>query len=282
MDQELCLVWLYCVIDGALRSMIGTGRLRRRGPEPDLTDAEVLTLQIWGEMRGLASDAAIWRDAAATLQGWFPRRGAEWNFVRRCGNLAGVQERLLTRLFGPSGDWNAFDGLPLPVCHNVRAGRDKRFVGEAAWSFCAAKNEMYYGFKAGMLMNARDEIYRVWLGPANGDEREMLAGIGTGMAGLLFADKGLISPHLAYTLAGRGVTLVTPLKRNMRKTRPQWVLGQAMRLRRRIETVFGRLTDGFAIARIRGRDFWRWSARVIRKVLAYNLLLRFGRDVAAA
>jgi hypothetical protein len=281
MDQELCLVWLYCVIDGALRSMIGTGRLRRRGPEPDLTDAEVLTLQIWGEMRGLASDAAIWRDAAATLQGWFPRLGAEWNFVRRCGNRAGVQERLLTRLFGPSGDWNAFDGLPLPVCHNVRAGRDKRFVGEAAWSFCAAKNEMYYGFKAGMLMNSRDEIYRVWLGPANVDEREVLAGLATGMAGLLFADKGLISPHLAYTLAGRGVTLVTPLKRNMRETRPQWVLGQAMRLRRRIETVFGRLTDGFAIARIRGRDFWRWSARMIRKVLAYNLLLRFGRDVAA-
>lgn len=282
MDQELCLVWLYCVIDGALRSMIGTGRLRRRGPEPDLTDADVLTLQIWGEMRGLASDAAIWRDAAATLQGWFPRLGAEWNFVRRCGNLAGVQERLLTRLFGPSGDGNACDGLPLPVCHNVRAGRDKRFVGEAAWSFCAAKNEMYYGFQAGMLMNARDEIYRVWLGPANVDEREVLAGLATGMAGLLFADKGLISPHLAYTLAGRGVTLVTPLKRNMRETRPQWVLGQAMRLRRRIETVFGRLTDGFAIARIRGRDFWRWSARVIRKVLAYNLLLRFGRDVAAA
>ena len=282
MDQELCLVWVYCVIDAALRSMIGTGRLRRRGPEPELSDAEVLTLQIWGEMRGLASDAAIWRDAAANLRGWFPCLGAEWTFVRRCGNLAGVQERLLTRLFGPSGDWNAFDGLPLPVCHNVRAGRDKRFAAEAAWSFCAAKNQMYYGFKAGMLMNARDEIDRIWLGPATVDEREMLTGIGVGLAGLLFADKGLISPELTCTLAGRGVTLVTPLKRNMRETRPQWVLGQAMRLRRRIETVFGRVTDGFAIARTRGRDFWRWSARVIRKVLAYNLLLRFGRDIAAA
>ena len=116
MDQELCLVWVYCVIDAALRSMIGTGRLRRRGPEPELSDAEVLTLQIWGEMRGLASDAAIWRDAAANLRGWFPCLGAEWTFVCRCGNLAGVQERLLTRLFGPSGAWNAFDALPLPVC----------------------------------------------------------------------------------------------------------------------------------------------------------------------
>jgi hypothetical protein len=116
MDQELCLVWLYCVIEAALRSMVGTEHLRTRGPEPELTDAEVLTLQIWGEMRGLASDAAIWRDATAKLREWFPRLGAEWNFVRRCGNLAGVQERLLTLLFGPSGDWNAFDGLPLPVC----------------------------------------------------------------------------------------------------------------------------------------------------------------------
>ena len=37
MDQELCLVWLYCLIDEALRSMVRTGRLRTRGPEPELT-----------------------------------------------------------------------------------------------------------------------------------------------------------------------------------------------------------------------------------------------------
>ena len=57
-----------------------------------------------------------------------------------------------------------------------------------------------------------DEFYRIWLGLANVDEREMLGGIGVGLARLLFADKGLISPELACTLAGRGVTLVTPLK----------------------------------------------------------------------
>jgi hypothetical protein len=29
--------------------------------------------------------------------------------------------------------------------------------------------------------------------------------------------------------------------------------------------------------RNKGRDFWRWSARFLRKVLAYNLSLRFER-----
>src|ERR687897_2008816 len=37
---------------------------------------------------------------------------------------------------------------------------------------CAAKQEKYYGFKAGVLMNSAGEIFRGW--PANLDEREML------------------------------------------------------------------------------------------------------------
>jgi hypothetical protein len=187
---------------------------------------------------------------------------------------------ILASLFGPTKDWNAFDGLPLPVCRNIRAARDRRFGGEAAWSFCAAKNEMYYGFKAGMLMNSCGEIYRLWLGSANVDERQMLHGIVFDMPGLLFADKGLISPELVLALVERGTDLVTPFRRNMLDMRPQWVVAQAMRLRRLIETAFSRLTDGFSVARTKGRDFWRWSARVRRKVLSYNLLMRFERCVA--
>ena len=59
------------------------------------------------------------------------------------------------------------------------------------WSVCAAKQEKYYGFKAGVLMNSAGEIFRWW--PANTDEREMLDALVSAMSGLLFADKGLIS-----------------------------------------------------------------------------------------
>ena len=78
MDQELFLIWLYCEIDDAVQSTVATGRLRARGAQPALTDAEALTIELFGEPAGLPSDAAIWRFARMNLLGWFPALGAEW------------------------------------------------------------------------------------------------------------------------------------------------------------------------------------------------------------
>ena len=66
----------------------------------------------------------------------------------------------------------------------------------------------------------------------------------------------------------------------MKDDRPPWLIRQAMRLRRAIETAFGRLVEDFGVLRNKGRDFSRWSARFLRKVLAYNLSLRFERTFA--
>ena len=282
MDQELRLIWLYCWIVDAVRSISWNVHLRMSGPAPELTDEEVLTIELWGEMEGLASDAAIWRHARDYLGEWFPRLGAEWNFTRRCANLHVLKEEIQRRAFRPTVDWNAFDGLPLPVCKLARARRDKRFRGEAARSYCAAKDEMYYGFKAGALMNSEGEIFRVWPGAANIDERVMLEMVSIATPGLLLADKGLISKILSAELAKRETLLTTPVRKNMRDDRPPSIVPRAMRLRRRIETAFGRLVDGFNITRTHGRDFRRWSARVCRKVLAYNVLLRLDLAMSVA
>src|SRR3954465_1867015 len=109
MERDLRLVWLYCVIEDAVRQILGETRLRSRGPTPALTDGEALTIEIFGETLGLNSDAAIWRYASDHLRDWFPGLGSEWNFVRRCANLSWLNVQ--DALFHPSGDWNAFDGL---------------------------------------------------------------------------------------------------------------------------------------------------------------------------
>src|SRR4051795_10814498 len=101
-------------------------------------------------------------------------------------------------------------------------------------------------------MNSAGEIFRWWLGPANTDEREMLGA--SAMSGLLFADKGLISADLADQLAGRGVDLTTPLRRNMADDRPPWLIRQAMRLRRGIGAAFGRLVGDFGGSPNKGRE----------------------------
>ena len=50
MDRDLRLVWLYCVIEDAVRQILGETRLRSRGPTPALTDVEALTIEILGLM----------------------------------------------------------------------------------------------------------------------------------------------------------------------------------------------------------------------------------------
>jgi len=282
MDKVAQLVWLYCEIDDAVRSIVGSGRLRARGPCAKLTDAEALAIVIWAEMQGLHEDASIWRYARSHLLCYFPSLGSEWNFSRQCSNLLWLKDRMLCLLFGPTSDWNAFDGFPVPVCKLARASRDRRFKGEAAWSFCAAKNEKYYGFKAGAFMNSDGEIFRCWLGPANVDERTMVQEAHLGdLESLLLADKGLVSKVLSAEVAAEGSLLVTPLRKNMEDIRPPSLVKRAMRLRRRIETALGELVR-LGAERCGGRDFRRLCSRFLRKVLAYNLSLRMGKAALSA
>src|SRR3954463_8416560 len=116
-------------------------------------------------------------------------------------------------------------------------------------------------------MNSAGEIFR-W---ATTDEREMLDA-----SAMPVRRQGADLRRLQ--LAGRGVDLTTPLRANMTDDRPPWLIRQAMRLRRGIETAFSRLVEDFGVLRNKGRDFWR--ARFLRKVLAYNLSLRFERTFA--
>src|SRR5215204_4639892 len=52
MGLEEALILLYLLVDDAYRIVTFGGRLRQRGPEPKLSDVEVLTMEIFGEQQG--------------------------------------------------------------------------------------------------------------------------------------------------------------------------------------------------------------------------------------
>jgi hypothetical protein len=56
---EEAFILLYLLVDDAYRRVTFGGRLRQRGPEPKLSDVEVLTMEIFGEQQGRHDDAAI-------------------------------------------------------------------------------------------------------------------------------------------------------------------------------------------------------------------------------
>lgn len=53
--------------------------------------------------------------------------------------------------------------------------------------------------------------------------------------------------------------------------RPKESMRILMNARRKIETVIGQLTERFHIQKVRARDMWHLSHRIIRKILSHTI-----------
>jgi hypothetical protein len=273
MNHEERIISVYVTLEEAYKAVLGNTRVRRCGEAPALSDVEHLTVEVFGEMQGHHTDAAIWRYAKQHWQAWFPTLGSYPAFAKQSANLAALKQRIFAYLFAPQDDVHITDGVPMPVCHYVRAGRCKSFRGDAAFGFCAAKDEYYYGFKGHVMINLRQQVMGFTLAPANIDERDVLDNIRGAMTGLIIGDKGLLSESKRAELAEVHIDLQTPLRDNMRDPRPKSCVQRLLKVRRRVETAIGQLVDFFGFAKCKTRDIWHLTAKLLRKLIAYNLSL---------
>jgi hypothetical protein len=148
-----------------------------------------------------------------------------------------LQQRLAAQLGAFNDSVHLVDGLPIPLCGFSRAPSCRSFKGIAAYGYCAAKQQTYYGFHGHLLISATGVITGFSLTPANGNEREALWDMVQTIQGLLIGDKGYLSAALQHELQRVGVELETALRSNMQDLRdPAWV-ALLQRLRRLIETV---------------------------------------------
>lgn len=273
MNREECIIGLYLIIEEAYKKVTKGQPIRRCGRRPELSDIEALTIEIFGEMQGHHTDAAIWRYAYAHWHSWFPKLSGYKAYVKQCANLEPVKQAIFSHLFAPKDDIHITDGVPLPVCHMARAGRCNVFQDSAAFGFCAAKDEYYYGFKGHVIIDLNQRVVGFTLAPANVDERDILDNLRGELSGLLIGDKGLLSKQKQAELSTEGIDLQTPLRDNMQDQRPKKMVQCLMKTRRRVETVLGQLVEFYDFSCCRARDLWHLTSRLIRKILAYNLSL---------
>ena len=277
MAAELRLIALYLAVSDACRRIVGNGRLRRRGFAPALTDAEVITLEIFAEMQGHHSDAAIWRYVDAHWRHFFPTLPSRSVFTKHGANLSVLKQMVQRDLYPIADDIHVTDGFPISVCKNCRVPRCKIFTGEdeAAWGYCASKQEYYFGFHGHLVTNLRDEIVAFALTPANVDERLLVRNWFGTLTGLMIGDKGFISKVLDEECGAHAIDLQTPLRRTMPDPRPQEAVHRLMRVRRRIETTIGQLAEFHGAEKPGARDAFHLVGRLARKILAYNMSLAF-------
>jgi hypothetical protein len=275
MPLEDFIIKTYILVDDFLK-IIPT--LRKRGPSPQLTDAEVVTMEIVGEFFGHGSDKGIYDYFRTHWLSWFPKIGCRTSFTRQLANLWSIKmefQKEMVQRISADNDLFLFDGIPMPTCNPKRMSRRNHFYGTGGFGYCAAKDKKYFGFKGHAVVNQHGMILNFTFAPANIDERDVLPELVTEYKGMLIADKGLIRPALTELLASQDLNLQTPLRKNMKDPRPKPVVHQMMNMRRLIETVFSQLTDRFNIQSIRAKDLWHFTAKAVRKVLAHTVAFFF-------
>jgi len=274
MNQEECIIRLYLCIEAAYGAVVGDGGLRGRGCTPDLSDVEVLTLEVFGEWQGHHEEKAIYSYMKQHWLAWFPKLPHYQNFRRQCANLRWVKERIIEHLW-QFGDVHVIDGVPLPLCQFARARHCRRMREDAAYGHCAAKQMTFWGFKGYPLMRMDGYITAFWTMPANEDERSVMDAVMMKVKGLLLGDKGFqLKAFRQEELAAQGIHLLVPSRRNMCRKMSEAAENKLKNLRRRIETAIGQLCERYDLNRIKARSPLAFFAAIFRKILAYNLKLQ--------
>lgn len=270
MEQEDRIIAVYLMIEEIYADITFEAPLRHGGFPPHLSDVEVLTMEIIGEMEGKNGDRAIHRYFREHWLSWFPMMPKFKAFAKQCANLCRVKKLILERLFGDKDNIHIIDGVPMPVCHNARAYRSRILYEYTQWGYCAAKDEHYYGLRGHLVLGVNGFIKDFIVTPANVDERSVLGDLIGKIKGMLIGDKGYISQEWKSLLATHDIDLQTPLRDNMTDDRPKWAVKQLLKVRKNVETALSVLIDQFSLTKIKAHNMWHFTSKLTRKLLAYN------------
>lgn len=237
---------------------------RRPGRNPDCPEvSDILTVGWLLEYIGEDSENSGYKRIKAELKTVFPSLPERSRFNRRRRNLSTASEvirRALTNYL-PKTDVFIVDSFPMPVCDFKRAKSSKSdFKWEdgtgtlATYGHCATKNlGTFFGFRGTLITTAVGVPVDFGITSADRDDRDILPSlVERGEYPIVLGDKGYVSQTLqAELMATEGTVLLPTLRRNQKRQYPERFGKLQVRMRRRIETTIGPLTDQFHISRVR-------------------------------
>jgi hypothetical protein len=87
MDRDTFIINIYCLVVEIYRSVTNNIKLRKAGFAPQLTDKEVITIEICGEYFKLHTDKDLYNYFSSHYRHFFPTLTDRVAFVRQAANL---------------------------------------------------------------------------------------------------------------------------------------------------------------------------------------------------
>lgn len=278
------ILTVYVVIDELYRQFAPSEVIHRRHVlDAKLSNSEIITISICGELAGIDSENAWFSFVKKNYRHLFPQLCSRSRFNRTRRALMQTTELLRQKMISafpiPFSPYFIIDSFPLAVCKFGRARYCRSFRGYGAdYGKCPSKKETYFGYKAHALVTLEGYITSFEITPASTDDREGLRDIVESQSDLvILGDKGYVGENLTLEMKEQGICLLA-LKRSNSKINWSKSFRQLIfKLRRRVETVFSQLSEQLNAERVLAKSFQGLCTRLSNKILAYNLCLALNR-----
>lgn len=274
------ILTVYVIIDDLYRQFAPPEVMHRRHVlDAKLSDPEIITIGICGELAGIDSENAWFCFVKRNYRHLFPNLCSRSRFNRTRRALLQTTELLRQKLVAvfslPVSQYFVIDSFPLAVCKFGRARYCHSFRGYGAdYGKCPSKKETYFGYKVHALITLEGYITTFEITPASTDDREGLRDIVEQQSHLVvLGDKGYVGESLAEDMARQRICLMALKRSNSKADWPKPVRQLIFKLRRRVETVFSQLSEQLNAERVRAKKFQGLCTRLTNKILAYNLCL---------
>lgn len=245
--------------------------VRQRNRDSNLSISEIMTMLIAFQTSSYRTFKAFYQYVLKYHKPDFPALVSYDRFITLIPRaVIPLFVYLQTRgLDAPTGI-SFIDSTALKVCHNKRICRNRVFKGLAQ----IGKTTMgwFFGFKLHLLINDRGGLVSYRLTEGHVDDRTVVEAMADGLFGKLFGDKGYISQGLFEKLLGKGIKLVTHLRKNMKCCLMEWEDKILLRKRSLIETVNDTLKNVCQIEHSRHRSPINFLAHLIAGLIAYTRL----------
>lgn len=128
----------------------------------------------------------------------------------------------------------------------------------------------FYGFKLHLVVNERGELLAFQITPGNVDDRRPVAELTRGLTGRLIGDRGYISQQLFKVSWGRGLRLITKIRKNMHNKLMPLVDKLLLRKRAIIETINDQIKNIQQVEHTRHRSVVNAMVNVLAALVAYT------------